>query len=64
MAAVWADCAECGEPLTDADGSLLLVLDDLLDRELVCCCGQANRLPKRFAATRTPKTDTPPPKPS
>ncbi len=49
VAAVWANCAKCEEALVDVSGSQLLVLDDLSGSEIMCdCCGQANRLPKKF----------------
>lgn len=50
VAAVWADCAKCGEPLADVAGSQLLTLDEFPDDGIACNhCGQVNRLPKKFA---------------
>lgn len=53
-AAVWADCAECGKALADANGSQLLTLDEFPVGGIACThCGQLNSLPKKFIGTGT-----------
>jgi hypothetical protein len=54
IATVWANCAKCGEGLTDPNGGSLNIGANAADsREMTCLnCGTLNRLPK-WVAERT-----------